>query len=61
MEFGAVILFCLWYDYVLLYGSSQSDFVECKESVFSPISYHVISAYLLTFTPFSQRYNCVMT
>ena len=35
--------------------------VCCKESVFSPISYHVISAYILTFTPFSQRYNCVMT
>jgi len=33
----------------------------CKESVFSPISYHAISAYLLTFTPFLQRYNCVMT
>ena len=34
---------------------------SCKESVVSPISHHVISAYLLTFTPFSQRYNCVMT
>jgi len=33
----------------------------CKESMFSPISYHIISAYLLTFTPFLQRYNCVMT
>jgi len=29
--------------------------------VFSLISYHVISAYLLTFMPFLQRYNCVMT
>jgi len=34
---------------------------KCKESVFSPVSYHVISAYLLTFTPFLQHYNCVMT
>ena len=33
----------------------------CKESVIPTISYHVISAYLLTFTPFLQRYNCIMT
>ena len=27
---GSCSLSCLWYDYVLLDGSSQSDFVECE-------------------------------
>jgi len=40
---------------------NPTQFHYCKESVFSPMSYRVISAYLRTFTPFLQRYNCVMT
>jgi len=63
-----------WSDQISQYGSLPQFSTEiceasyqalkeayCKESVFSPISYHVISAYLCTFTPFLQRYNCVMT
>jgi len=34
------------------YEKRPQQVAVCKESVFSPISYHVISAYLRTFTAF---------